>query len=139
MGRKKGINKVNHIPEFFGYKPVGKNNIQTGEVDFYFEEYEAMYYVDYMRMNYDEAARAMGMSKSAFGRLIIKARNKVATAFVESRAINCVVGEIYSDERILECTNCYFKFIANKDSIHVENCPVCGKTKFEDIIKPIGK
>ncbi|MCT4645823.1 MAG: DUF134 domain-containing protein, partial [Carboxylicivirga sp.] len=70
MGRKKGISTVNHIPEFFGYKPVGKNNIQTGEVDFYFEEYEAMYYVDYKRMNYDEAARAMGMSKSAFGRLI---------------------------------------------------------------------
>jgi predicted DNA-binding protein (UPF0251 family) len=139
MGRKKGISKVNHIPEFFGFKPVGKNNVKAENVDFYFDEYEAIYYVDYKRMNYDEAAKEMGMSKSAFGRLIIKARNKIATAFAESRGINCVLGEIYSDQMIVECKRCFFKFIVHPETNQVEECPICGCEELEDIVCPNAK
>lgn len=134
MSRKKKINKVNHIPDFCGYKPYGKKNIQEDDVKFFFEEYQALYYADYKRLPYTEAAEAMNMSKSTFGRLIIQARTKIATALVQSRGIEAQVGEIYSDNSIMECVDCFHKFVLKTGETQPAHCPSCNGTNMEDIL-----
>ena len=76
----------------------------------------------------------MGVSRPTFARIYQSARRKIAAAFVESKTINAVYGNVYFEKNWFVCENCYCRFtipIREED----DKCPLCNSKNVEPIIK----
>ncbi len=69
------------------YKPAGIPLRFLEEVILHLEEYEALRLADYQSLYHEEAGARMGISRQTFGRLVARARQKVAEAMVTGKAI----------------------------------------------------
>ena len=134
MPRQKSKKQITNLPNFIGYKPEGIHHAKKGSIDLLYEEFHAIDLVDYRNMNFEQAAQAMKISKSSFARLIQCARNKVATAFVECKAIQAAPGNAYSDYKWLRCEDCY-KVIKLEKSEQIAECPSCNSSKLKNVFE----
>ena len=78
---------VRHSPASVHFKPQGVPLSRLREVVLGFDEYEAIRLADHVGLSQADIGREMGISRATAGRIVERARNKVATALVEGLAL----------------------------------------------------
>ncbi len=87
MGRPHKECIIRQLPPVTGYKPTGIFLEELDEVEVSFEEMEALRLVDAEQLDMSEAAENMAVSRPTFFRIVNSARQKVATALWQGRAL----------------------------------------------------
>ena len=105
MVRPRKLRFIGKQPEVKIFKPVGVPFRMVGNITLTLDEYEALRLCDYEGMEHAEAAELMNISRPTFTWLIEKARNKIATAIVEGKAITVEGGNVVFQER-KRCEKC---------------------------------
>lgn len=133
MARQKQLRKIPGPPRFSGFRPYGyARGSNKGSVELFFEEYEALKLTDYDLLDHRESAATMGVSRATFARIYESARRKIAKAFVESKEIKTVYGNVYFDSEWFLCNDCYMRFKLREEKIE-NNCPVCRSANINSI------
>jgi len=112
-----------------GFKPFGIPMRELEPVVLLYEEFEAIRLADYENLTHEEAAEKMNISRPTFTRIYEKARQNVAMAFVEGKAIFIQGGHYVTDDYWYRCQDCSEVMITMKP---VKTCRVCHS---ENIIK----
>ncbi|HHY40300.1 MAG TPA: DUF134 domain-containing protein [Syntrophaceticus sp.] len=119
---------VESLPPATYYKPAGIPLRELDEVKLTVEEFEALRLKDLEGLEQIECAEKMGVARTTFQRVLYAAREKIAEALVNGKALRIEGGEyIVSTERYL-CSTCGREF-----AVHPEKkgrqlcCPACGK------------
>lgn len=134
MPRRRTLRKIVAPPNFKSYKPIGTNVEPTGSVDLLYEEYEALRLADYDKLNHEEAAGLMGVSRATFARVYETARQKIARALVETKEIKTVYGNVIMDKNWYNCPICHARFNIPENREDTK-CPLCGNQSIELINK----
>lgn len=87
MPRPYKLRCVAHIPDVTVFKPAGIPARQLRNVKVHLDELEALRLVDGEGMEQAEAAELMKVSRSSVGRMLERARQKIAQALAEGQAI----------------------------------------------------
>jgi len=87
MSRPKKCRCINCTPNTSYFKPKGIPIFQLEEVSLSLDELEAIRLADYEGCYHEDAATRMKVSRATFGRILNKARNKVAEAIVDGKAL----------------------------------------------------
>jgi predicted DNA-binding protein (UPF0251 family)/predicted Fe-Mo cluster-binding NifX family protein len=98
MSRGNTPRRVGFLPHNLSFKPVGVKAENLEEVVLGNDELEAIRLKDLLGMSQGEAAREMQISQPTFHRLILTARQKVADAFVNGKAVRIDGGNINVEE-----------------------------------------
>ncbi|WP_439185526.1 DUF134 domain-containing protein [Carboxylicivirga taeanensis] len=122
MPRPKRKRFIESPPKVDGFKPFGVPMGSLEPVILLFEEYEAMRLTDYEGLNQEEAALKMNVSRPTFTRIYERARQNVAKAFVEGKAILIEGGDFHSDDHWYKCTQCQ-KLNISKQAL--QGCNYC--------------
>lgn len=125
--RKRMILQPPHIKSF---KPSGVPQRALQTIVLQVDEYEAIRLADYLGLEHQQAADQMQISRPTFTRLIERARNKVASALVEGKALIIEGGNVDFIQPLSRCKDCGETFPQNQRS---ERCPDCGSENIEDL------
>jgi predicted DNA-binding protein (UPF0251 family) len=114
-------------PEISYFKPRGIPMIDLEEVCLTVDQREAIRLSDLLGMSHEDAGRRMGVSRATFGRIIQRARNAVADALINGKAINVEGGSyrIVNKVRLFQCINCKFEWEEPFGSGRPKHCPSC--------------
>ena len=117
------------MPTVSGFKPYGENSSSTKKESVFllYEEYEALRLNDYEKLCHSESAEIMGVSRPTFTRIYMRARQKIATAFIEGRRIIIEGGKVKLDGEWFVCQNC--KAIFSAEEGEPGQCALCGSNK----------
>jgi predicted DNA-binding protein (UPF0251 family) len=127
MPRRHHPRKVVAPPRFKGYKPYGTTIDSVDEVELLYEEYEAIKLADYDGLTHHEAGVLMGVSRPTFARIYESARQKIARALVEVKALKSVYGNASFDKDWFSCKNCNALFTL-PETMTDKSCPMCHAT-----------
>lgn len=128
MARPTRFRRVEFLPEDTYFAPRGKRKCEIQEISLNIEELEAMRLKDIEKLNQEECAERMHISRQTFQNIIDSAREKVAMALTEGKAIR-IGGGYYTTK------NCWFKCMDcdNVYQLNFErdryNCPKCSSTR----------
>jgi len=87
MSRPKKCRCIHCTPNTAYFKPKGIPIFELEEVSLSLDELEAIRLADYEGRYHEEAAKKMEVSRATFGRILSKARNKVAEVIVDGKAL----------------------------------------------------
>ncbi|TLX76554.1 DUF134 domain-containing protein [Labilibacter sediminis] len=82
MPRTKRCRRIGRSPNAFMFKPAGIKACNLEEIVLEADEMESIRLADEQGLYHADAAEKMGVSRQTFGRIIEKARKKIATALV---------------------------------------------------------
>ena len=91
MVRPQKDRMVAYNPEVSYFKPRGIPMMHLEEVRLTVDEREAIRLSDLLGMSHENAGQRMGVSRATFGRIIQHARQVVADALINGKAINVVL------------------------------------------------
>jgi predicted DNA-binding protein (UPF0251 family) len=119
-------------PEISYFKPRGIPMIDLDEVCLTVDQREAIRLSDLLGMSHEVAGRRMGVSRATFGRIIQRARNAVADALINGKAINVEGGnyKIVNHTRTFFCSNCNHEWEEPFGTGRPTCCPMCKKNNF---------
>ena len=103
MGRRQLWRKVSSIPLITYFKPAGIRMAALEEVRLLVEEAEAIRLKDLEGMEQEECAQQMNISRSTFSRLLDSARQKIADALLNGKAIRIEGGNFEMAVRRFRC------------------------------------
>jgi len=106
MPRPKRKRLIEQPPKMEGFKPFGIPMKDLEPVILLYEEYESMRLADYEGLNQVDAALKMNVSRPTFTRIYEKARQSIAKAFVEGKAIVIEGGDYHTDDFWYRCDQC---------------------------------
>lgn len=125
MARPTKVRTVDFFPESTYFTPIDKSKCELEEVVLKLEELEAMRLKDIEKLNQEECADKMKVSRQTFQNIIDVAREKVAMALTSGKAIRIDGGNYrakFCKFKCLDCENVYeINYLQDK-----ERCPVCG-------------
>jgi len=78
---------IAHIPGVTVFKPAGVRVRELTRVEIHYDELEAMRLVDGEGLDYETTAGLMKISAPTVGRILKRARHKVADALIQGRAL----------------------------------------------------
>jgi len=87
MSRPKKCRCINCLPNCSYFKPKGIPIVQLEEVRLNLDEFEAIRLADYEGLYHDKAAERMSISRATFSRILDVARQKVADAITNGKAL----------------------------------------------------
>lgn len=76
-------------PRILQFSPRGKPG-RPDEIDLTIEQYEAIRLADYKGLDQSQAAKSMGISRATFGRIIHRARHRLAQGFIDGKIIRII-------------------------------------------------
>jgi len=119
-------------PEISYFKPRGIPMIDLEEVCLTVDQREAIRLSDLLGMSHEDAGHRMGVSRATFGRIIQRARNAVADALINGKAINVEGGSyrIVSKARLFHCIKCNLEWEEPFGSGRPKCCPSCKENEF---------
>jgi len=120
--------RVDIPPRFKQFKPAGVPSRAIESITLTIDEYEGLRLADYLGMDHQQSADKMNISRPTFSRLIEKARNKVATAIIEGKALLIEGGNIDFAIKFYQCARCGFILELPRDQV-VSRCPQCGSAE----------
>lgn len=124
MPRPTKFRRVEFFPDKTFFYPEGYEKDSKEEVVLKFEELEAIRLKDLEKMNQEECAEKMGISRQTFQNIIESAREKVAKALTDGKAINISGGHYTIKECRYVCKECGSVY-----EVEVEHdkrkCPEC--------------
>lgn len=128
MARPTKFRRVEFFPENTYFMPRGKTKCQIEEIVLKLEELEAMRLKDIEKLNQEQCAERMKVSRQTFQNIIDSARQKVAIALTEGKAINISGGNYSTKHCKLKCLNCgeIYEMTYEQDR---NTCPKCGSNE----------
>ncbi len=87
MVRPRRCRRVGFQPSTTYFKPAGVRIRELEEVVFTVEEFESIRLKDLKGLDQEECAKSMNISQPTFHRLVLTARQKIADAIVNGKAI----------------------------------------------------
>lgn len=87
MPRPKKHRKVNCCPVASYFKPVGIPMYKLDEEILEPDELEAIRLADLLKDSHENAAQKMNISRATFGRIVSKARSKIADSLLNGKAL----------------------------------------------------
>jgi len=119
-------------PEISYFKPRGIPMIDLDEVCLTVDQREAIRLSDLLGMSHEDAGRRMGVSRATFGRIIQRARNAVADALINGKAINVGGGsyKIVNHTRVFYCSSCNHEWEEPFGTGRPTCCPACKENNF---------
>jgi predicted DNA-binding protein (UPF0251 family) len=85
MGRSKKCRCVKCKPNATYFKPRGIPLMELEEISITIDELEAVRLADFERLYHKDAALRMKISRATFGRILCKARRKIAETLIRER------------------------------------------------------
>ena len=127
MGRQPMWRRVQFLPQVTYFKPAGVPLTNLQEVRLSIEEAEAIRLKDIEGLEQDGCAQRMRVSRTTFARILLLARQKIADALLNGKAIRIEGGNYEMAVRLFRCGNGHewevpFEMMINKPP---ELCPVC--------------
>lgn len=98
MPRPKCCRRVMSEPTCRMFKPAGIPARKLQKVSLTVDELEALRLADYEGLYHEQAAKMMNISRQTFGRIVSKARSRVATALIEGQVLKIGGGVFEVDE-----------------------------------------
>lgn len=128
MARPTKFRRVEFFPKDTYFVPWGKPKCQIEEIVLKVEELEAMRLKDIEKLTQEECAERMYISRQTFQNVIDSAREKVATALAQGKAIRISGGHYTTKHCRFKCMDCESIYQVNyeRDKYH---CPVCGSQR----------
>ena len=105
MGRPQLWRRVSCIPQVTFFKPAGIPLTGLSEACLLVEEAEAIRLKDLEGLEQEECARRMNVSRSTFSRILDSARQKVADALLNGKAIRIQGGNFQVAARRFRCNH----------------------------------
>lgn len=87
MPRPPRLRRVASRSAVAGFKPMGKRCADLDHLVLAADEVEAIRLADLMGLYHEAAAESMGVSRVTFGRILTRARGKVAGALINGRVL----------------------------------------------------
>jgi len=131
-GRPKCLRKVESPPEVNYFKPRGIPLTQLEAIRLKVEELEAMKLVYYEKLNREQAAKRMGVSRRTLGRELKAGIVNVVDGLLHGKAIEISGGYYISDgEKIFRCLDDKHEWKTLKSDKKPDECPECGSKKIK--------
>lgn len=122
MPRPKRKRIVGNPPVMEGFKPFGIPLSDLEPVILLYEEYESIRLCDYESLTQEQSAERMNVSRPTFTRIYEKARQTIAQAFVEGKAIFIEGGNYHTEDCWYKCENCQK---LNVSQTEISACKYC--------------
>ena len=103
MGRHQLWRRVSSVPPVTYFKPSGLPLTDLQEVHLLVEEAEAIRLKDLEGLEQEECAQRMNISRSTFSRILDSARQKIAEALLNGKAIRIEGGNFEMAKRRFRC------------------------------------
>ena len=87
MPRPRRCRIINNKPDIIYFKPAGVPMRELKEVQISFPELEAIRLKDNLKLDQKSSAIRMNISQPTFNRLVLSAREKIADALINGKAI----------------------------------------------------
>jgi predicted DNA-binding protein (UPF0251 family) len=132
MARPRKDRIVAYNPDVSYFKPRGIPMVDLEEVPLTVDEREAIRLADLLGYSHEDAGERMGVSRATFGRIIQKARQQVADALINGKAINIEGGNyrLVMDRRLFLCQDCHSQWEAPQQTGRPSECPACSGHNF---------
>jgi len=120
---------VTGTPRITLFKPAGVPARDLEQLRLGVDELEAIRLVDLDGLSHEQAAEVMGVSRQTVGRVLERARARVAEALIEGKAILIGGGQYRVEPRQLHCLACDELWVGEADPNDLPTCPKCGSQK----------
>ncbi|MFZ5646095.1 MAG: DUF134 domain-containing protein [Bacillota bacterium] len=127
MSRPPKCRKVEFLPQLTYFKPAGVPIRDLTEVNLTVEELEAIRLKDLMGLEQEACAERMGVSRPTYHRILTSARQKVAEALINGRAIKVEGGNFQVVIRRFRCQLCGHQWEEVCGQRAETTCPSCDK------------
>lgn len=133
MGRPQKHRIVARDPDVCYFKPRGVPLKYLEEVRLTIDEMEALRLADLNGLSHEEAGQQMGVSRATFGRILQRARHRVAQAIIKGMAIRLAGGnyQLRRGKRQFRCGKCQHQWQERDCSGRPPHCPACGHDRLE--------
>ena len=126
MPRPCKCRRIRGEPPANAFKPVGVPGRSLDTIELGLDELEAIRLADLEGLYQDAAAEQMGVSRPTFGRLVERARHKIASALIQSKMLVFRGGPVMTREpRHFECEDCGKTCDVPHGTDRPEECPSC--------------
>jgi predicted DNA-binding protein (UPF0251 family) len=138
MGRRQLWRKVSSIPAVTYFKPAGIRMDELDDVQLLVEEAEAIRLKDLEGLEQEECAEKMSISRSTFSRLLDSARQKIADALLNGKAIRIEGGNFEMAVRHFRCLQGHEWEVPFEKMISAppRNCPECKTPSIMPLFPP---
>jgi len=142
MSKPKKDRKVESPPQVVYFKPQGIPMVQLAQVVLQVDEYEALRLVDREKLDQEQAAQRMGVSRATCARILESARGKIAEALVEGKAIRIEGGSFVLGANRFRCLDCgtVWETEVPADPAYPDRpgCPGCRSERVLDFARQAG-
>ena len=127
MVRPKKDRLVGFNPKINYFKPRGIPVLDLEEVCLTIDERESIRLADLEDMSHELAGRQMGVSRATFGRIVQRARNIIADAIINGKAVRVEGGsyKMMEDIRRFQCQTCNHEWEEPFGTGRPDHCPSC--------------
>jgi predicted DNA-binding protein (UPF0251 family) len=138
MGRRQLWRKVSSIPPITYFKPAGISMAALDEVKLLVEEAEAVRLKDLEGLEQEECAQKMNVSRTTFSRILDSARQKIADALLNGKAIRIEGGNYEMAVRRFRCISGHEWEVPFEAMISAppEFCPRCETPSIMPLLPP---
>ena len=136
MPRPLKCRRVDFIPEVTYFKPAGIPLRALEEVRLTVEEAEAIRLKDLEGLEQEEGAQKMNISRPTFQRVLASARQKIADALLNGKAIRIEGGNFEMSPRRFYCANSHEWEVPFETAVKAtpQPCPVCNEPSVEPLV-----
>jgi predicted DNA-binding protein (UPF0251 family) len=136
MGRPRKNRLVAYNPDISYFKPRGIPMVDLAEVCLTVDEREALRLADLDGLSHEDSGQCMGVSRATFGRILHKARQIVADALINGKAIRVDGGnyKMVAEKRRFLCRKCRHQWDEALGTGRPERCPSCGQDDFNRFV-----
>jgi len=126
-------------PSVQAFKPLGVPARQLEVIEMTLDELEALRLADLEGLYQEDAAEKMGVSRPTFGRLLERARHKLACALLECKMLLFKGGPVMrANMRTFECADCGARFQKPHGTPRPAECPQCHSKNFHRVMEERG-
>ena len=125
MPRPQKCRRVAYLPEVTYFKPAGIPLRALEEVVLSVEEVEALRLKDIEGLEQGEGAEKMNISRPTFQRVLTSARQKIADAILNGKAVNIKGGNFEMAFHRYRCRRGHEWDLATPAVVAPEYCPTC--------------
>ena len=131
MSRQPLWRRVDFVPKITSFKPAGVPLSKLQEIRISIEEAEAIRLKDLEGLEQEECAQKMNVSRSTFARILLSARQKMADALLNGKAIRIEGGNYELTKRSFRCGNGHEWEVPFETMVKQppELCPTCSTSE----------
>ena len=133
MPRPSKCRRVAYMPEVTYFKPAGIPLRDLEEVRMSIEEAEAVRLKDLEGLEQEQGAEKMNVSRPTFQRVLASARQKIADALLNGKAIRIDGGNFEMTWRRFRCKGGHEWELETPVSVPPELCPTCSTPNIEPL------